>query len=75
MAWPSIEDIPRAMAMTYMDWEIYPKGLTNLLLRVSLDYSRKITLIVTENGMASPADLKNGQVQDPNRIKYISEHL
>ena len=74
-AWPSLEDIPGEMAKTDMNWEIYPKGLTNLLLRVSLKYNSKIPLIITENGMASPDNFKNGQVHDPNRVKYISEHL
>ena len=36
---------------TDLGWEIYPKGLTDLLVRVSSDYT-KLPLYVTENGMA-----------------------
>ena len=54
---------------TDIGWEIYPKGLTDLLVRVSRDYT-KVPIYVTENGMAEVlAD------EDPRRVKYYDDHL
>jgi beta-glucosidase len=60
---------------TEMEWEIYPQGLTDLLLRVTRDYAPK-GIIVTENGAAfiDPAPV-NGVVDDPDRVAYIEGHL
>jgi beta-glucosidase len=49
-----------------LGWEIYPKGLTDLLVRVSNEYT-KVPLYVTENGMSE----KN----DERRVSYYDEHL
>jgi beta-glucosidase len=46
-----------------------PKGLSDLLVRVSNDYT-KIPLYVTENGMAEV----EGDA-DPRRVSYYEEHL
>jgi beta-glucosidase len=54
---------------TDIGWEIYPKGLTDLLVRVSRDYT-KIPLYITENGMAE-VDLGD----DQRRVKYYDDHL
>lgn len=54
---------------TEMGWEIYPKGLTDLLVRVSSDYT-SLPLYVTENGMAEVAGL-----DDTRRVAYFDEHL
>jgi len=54
---------------TDIGWEIYPKGLSDLLVRVSRDYT-KIPLYVTENGMAEV----EGE-DDPRRTKYYEDHL
>lgn len=60
---------------TAMDWEIYPQGLTETLMRVTRDYAGP-PLYVTENGAAfvdpSPQD---GRVQDPDRVAYLRSHL
>jgi len=54
---------------TDIGWEIYPKGLTDLLVRVSRDYT-KVPIYVTENGMAEVlAD------EDPRRVSYYDDHL
>lgn len=54
---------------TEMGWEIYPQGLTDLLVRVSRDFTR-IPLYVTENGMAEvPGE------NDQRRVAYYEAHL
>ncbi|WP_449396709.1 GH1 family beta-glucosidase [Devosia riboflavina] len=57
------------LEQTDIGWEIYPKGLSDLLVRVSNEYT-KIPLYVTENGMAEV----EGD-DDPRRVKYYDEHL
>ena len=54
---------------TDIGWEIYPSGLTDLLVRVSRDYT-KVPLYVTENGMAEV----EGD-DDPRRVGYYDAHL
>ncbi|HEX2257400.1 MAG TPA: family 1 glycosylhydrolase, partial [Afifellaceae bacterium] len=49
-----------------LGWEIYPKGLTDLLVRVSRDYT-KVPLYVTENGMS--------ENDDKRRVDYYDMHL
>jgi beta-glucosidase len=49
-----------------LGWEIYPKGLTDLLVRVSRDYT-KVPLYVTENGMS--------ESDDTRRVDYYDVHL
>ncbi len=49
-----------------LGWEIYPKGLTDLLVRVSRDYT-KVPLYVTENGMS--------ETNDERRVHFYDIHL
>ena len=58
-----------------MGWEIYPQGLTDLLMRLDRDYHpRKI--YITENG-ASYTDQPDptGKILDQRRIDYYDQHL
>lgn len=64
-----VEQVKGDLEKTDIGWEIYPKGLSDLLVRVSNDYT-KIPLYVTENGMAEV----EGD-DDPRRVKYYDEHL
>ncbi|KKB86011.1 beta-glucosidase [Devosia limi DSM 17137] len=64
-----IEQVQGQLEKTEMGWEIYPQGLTDLLVRVSTDYTR-IPLYITENGMAEV----EGEA-DPRRVSYYEEHL
>lgn len=62
------------LALTDMGWEIYPRGLTNLLLRLHRDY--KIPpLYITENGGAFKDPLTDGQVHDADRTAYLRDHI
>ncbi len=60
---------------TAMDWEIFPQGLYDLLVRLHRDY-RIPALYVTENGAAFPDSLgSGGTINDPQRIAYLKAHL
>ncbi|CAN5161717.1 GH1 family beta-glucosidase [soil metagenome] len=59
---------------TQMGWEVYPEGLTDLLLRLDRDYPVP-PLYITENGGAFEDKLTNGQVHDADRIRYLAEHI
>jgi beta-glucosidase len=60
--------------VTEMGWEVYPEGLTELLLRLHREYSVP-PLFITENGGAFPDKMENGQVHDLPRISYIQTHI
>jgi beta-glucosidase len=60
--------------VTDMGWEIYPEGLTELLLRIHNDYPVP-PIYVTENGGAFKDHLVNGGVHDPLRKDYIVRHI
>jgi beta-glucosidase len=64
-----VRTIDGPLEKTDIGWEIYPPGLTDLLVRVSRDYT-KVPLYVTENGMAEV----EGD-DDPRRVKYYDDHL
>jgi beta-glucosidase len=61
-------------AMTDMGWEIYPEGLTELLLRLHRDYPVP-PMYVTENGGAFKDRFEEGRVHDPQRTDYIARHI
>ena len=60
--------------ITDMGWEVYPEGLTELLVRLHQDYP-VAPLYVTENGAAFKDQLINGQVHDGERTRYIAQHI
>jgi beta-glucosidase len=62
------------LAITDMGWEIYPEGLTELLLRLHRDYSVP-PLYVTENGGAFKDSIVDGQVHDAQRTDYLVRHI
>ena len=60
--------------LTEMGWEVYPEGLTELLLRLHRDY-RVPPLYVKENGAAFKDVLIDGRVHDIARTDYIARHI
>lgn len=60
--------------LTDMGWEIYPEGLTELLLRLHRDYAVP-PLFITENGGAFKDRLESGGVHDEDRIQYLHQHI
>jgi beta-glucosidase len=60
---------------TAMGWEIYPQGLTELLVNLKRDYPIP-ALIVTENGGAFDDVLTgDGRVHDTARTRYVAQHI
>jgi beta-glucosidase len=60
--------------VTAMGWEVYPGGLTELLLRLKADY-RLPPVYITENGAAYRDELVGGRVADVERIRYLHRHI
>ncbi|KAB8166471.1 beta-glucosidase [Streptomyces sp. 3MP-14] len=60
---------------THMGWEVYPQGLVRTLRRMTEDYGAR-RIYVTENGSAYPDTVDaDGQVHDPERVRYLEQHL
>ena len=61
---------------TETGWEVFPQGLTDLLLWFKRTYG-DLPLYITENGAAffDPAVAEGGRVRDPLRIDYLRKHL
>ena len=57
-----------------MGWEVYPEGLTELLVRLHNDYDVP-PLYVTENGGAFKDVFDDGRIHDQPRIDYIAHHI
>ena len=76
-----VDWLPTPGEHTDMGWNIDPKGLYDLLMRVHNDYP-EIPLMVTENGIAveggdrvvAEADGTKA-VHDPKRIDYLKRHF
>jgi beta-glucosidase len=62
------------LSLTDMGWEVYPEGLTELLLRLHRDYQVP-PLFVTENGGAFKDTLQGGRIHDRDRTRYIASHI
>ena len=60
---------------TAMSWEVYPQGLTDLLLRLQRDYAPP-ALYVTENGAAYDDEWDGAdRISDPERQHYRLTHI
>jgi beta-glucosidase len=59
-----------------MMWEIYPKGIYDMLTRIWKEYSPACEIMITENGvpLGDTVDA-DGCVQDEIRIGFIKDHL
>ena len=62
------------LPLTDMAWEIYPQGLTELLLRLHRDYPVP-TMLITENGGAFKDPLTQGRIHDADRQHYLQTHI
>lgn len=62
-------------AKTDTGWEIYPKGLYDLLKYLHEEY-KGIKMFITENGAAFKDKVNDdGNVEDDERINYLREHI
>ncbi|MCC6315153.1 MAG: beta-glucosidase [Thermomicrobiales bacterium] len=57
-----------------MGWAVDPEGLFEVLTRLHTDYTAP-PMLVAENGAAYPDRLVDGVVDDPERERYLHEHL
>lgn len=64
----------RNVPCTDMKWEVYPPSIYHVLKKFDR-YENIRKIIVTENGAAFPDQLIEGKVNDPQRTKYIRDHL
>mgnify|MGYP003346586146 CR=1 FL=1 len=62
------------LELTDMGWEVYPAGLTELLLRLHRDYELP-PVYITENGAAYLDECVNGTVMDMERVRYLASHV
>lgn len=62
------------LEITDMGWEVYPEGLTKLLIRMNRDYPVP-PMYVTENGGAFKDQLVNGRIHDADRVRYLAQHI
>ena len=59
---------------TDWDWEIYPEGLTDAILRINKRYGN-VPIYITENGLGAKDPIVNGEVLDQPRIDYLRDHI
>ncbi|MBC3919883.1 beta-glucosidase [Undibacterium sp. CY18W] len=78
-AFVSTENPPRQpegkLGFSDMGWEIYPSGLTDLLLQLKAEYPDLPAVYITENGMAVADQIVDGKINDQARINYVQWHL
>jgi beta-glucosidase len=77
-AWPLRAAAERQKRATYTEtgWEVFPRGLTETLMRVKELYG-SLPLYVTENGAAffDPPVVPDKRVADPLRVDYLRSHV
>jgi beta-glucosidase len=72
---PQPVDPPAWSERTDAGWEIFPEGLSDLLLRIHGEYGVK-SVYITENGAAyGDGPAANGAVNDSRREEYLAEHF
>ncbi len=70
-------EMPGARMNQYRGWEIYPKAMYDIGMRIKNEYNN-IKWYVSENGMGVEDEerfRKGGVIHDDYRIEFISEHL
>lgn len=64
----------KTLPTTEMGWEIFPQGLSELLLSLNQQYLLP-PILITENGAAMADVYAVGKVLDFDRVVYLQEHL
>ena len=73
-AYEQVVPVPEA-SYTAMAWEIYPKGLEEMLLRVHREYGPP-SILITENGAAFEEQWDGkSYVPDKKRLQYLRDHI
>lgn len=66
---------PEKAPFTAMNWEIYPQGLYDLLLRLNRDYHNP-AIWITENGAAfADQRRREGIIADDDRLEFLKGHF
>lgn len=77
-AWPLAARAVRQKGSTYTEtgWEVFPQGLTDVLVWVKDRYGNP-PVYITENGAAfyDPPAVEGDEVLDPLRVDYLRRHL
>ena len=77
-SYPQRTEVVRQPLGTYTEtgWEVFPQGLTDLLLWFKRTYG-DLPVYITENGAAffDPPVAEAGRIRDPLRIDYLRKHL
>ena len=73
--WPGHHEVAGPLPKTQMDWEVYPQGLYDFLVRTAQEYTGDLPLYITENGMANTDPIVNEAVNDHARIEYLNQHV
>jgi beta-glucosidase len=77
-SWPLNAAAVRQRQHTYTDtgWEVFPQGLTDILVWVKQRYGNA-PLYITENGAAffDPPQVEGELLEDPLRVDYLRKHI
>ena len=69
-----VEASKRSVRQTLMGWEVYPRGIYEIIRQFS-NYQGVKRIVVTENGAAFNDILDNGSVADIRRISFLKDYL
>ncbi|MET1043854.1 MAG: GH1 family beta-glucosidase [Microbacteriaceae bacterium] len=75
--WPSADDVeflPQPGPHTAMGWNIAPDALEELLLGLAEQFP-DLPLMITENGAAFDDEVRDGRVNDAQRVDYLVSHF
>jgi beta-glucosidase len=64
----------RNVKHTEMGWEVYPEAIYHALMRIG-EYKEIKEIIVTENGAAFHDIMQEGEVDDPERVQFLKDHI
>ncbi len=73
--WPALREVPGPLQKTAMGWEVFPEGLTRVLLRIARRHPDAPPIVVTENGIALEDRPIGGRIDDRARCAFIARHL
>jgi beta-glucosidase len=66
---------PDGKEFTDFGWEIYPKALSEMILRITKDYNRP-AIYVTENGCSyGDGPGADGEVRDERRVSFLRRYI
>lgn len=70
-------EMPGRKMNPYRGWEIYPKGIYDIMVNLKENYNN-IESFISENGMGVENEkrfIENGEINDVYRIDFVKSHL